>query len=104
MPEGLLYQVDPESVVPVLEALLPATPIFGIAFRYNSGRALMMGVKKAAGFLCGCSVSAGAECGYVGKGYFRRSVPGEGSSVDPGDNAGMPDTDMGSGGSEGDSS
>lgn len=47
MPEGLLYQVDPESVVPVLEALLPATPIFGIAFRYNSGRALMMGVKKS---------------------------------------------------------
>lgn len=62
MPEGLLYQVDPESVVPVLEALLPATPIFGIAFRYNSGRALMMGVKKAAGFLCGCSVSAVRKC------------------------------------------
>ena len=47
IPEGLLYQVDPDSVYPVLEALLPAAPVFGIAFRYNSGRALMMGVKKS---------------------------------------------------------
>ena len=32
MPEGLLYQVDPESVVPVLEALLPGNAYFRYCF------------------------------------------------------------------------
>lgn len=45
LPEGLLKRLDPEAVLPVLSAMLPATPIFNIAFRYNCGRALMMGVK-----------------------------------------------------------
>ena len=46
LPEGLLFQVSPETSDAVLEALLPATPLFHVAFRHNSGRALMMGVKK----------------------------------------------------------
>lgn len=45
-PEGVLQLVDPESCIRQLEILLPKTPLFGIAFRYNSGRALMMGVRK----------------------------------------------------------
>lgn len=45
LPEGLLYRIDPESAENVLYTLLPATPVFNMAFRYNCGRALMMGVK-----------------------------------------------------------
>lgn len=45
MPEGVLYRVDAEKAEAVLAALLPATPLFNIAFRYNCGRALMMGVR-----------------------------------------------------------
>lgn len=46
IPEGLLYRICAESAEAVLSALLPATPLFNIAFRYNCGRALMMGVRK----------------------------------------------------------
>ncbi len=46
LPEGILQRIDPESCIRRLEALLPATPLFNMAFRYNSGRALMMGVRK----------------------------------------------------------
>lgn len=46
LPEGLLYGVDPDSARSILEALLPATPLFNMTFRYNCGRALMMGVRK----------------------------------------------------------
>ena len=46
LPDGLLYQLSPETSDAVLEALLPATPLFHVAFRHNSGRALMMGVRK----------------------------------------------------------
>lgn len=46
LPEDVLYQIDPDTCMRRLEILLPATPLFNIAFRYNSGRALMMGVKK----------------------------------------------------------
>ena len=46
IPEGLLYTIDPSSVRRVLSAMLPATPLFSIAFRYNAARALMMGVRK----------------------------------------------------------
>lgn len=47
LPEGLLHAILPESARPVLEATLPATPLFNMAFRYNAARALMMGVRKA---------------------------------------------------------
>lgn len=46
IPEGLLYRVNAETSEAVLSALLPATPLFNMAFRYNCGRALMMGVRK----------------------------------------------------------
>jgi len=46
LPIGLLHSTLPESARPVLEAALPATPVFNMAFRYNAGRALMMGVRK----------------------------------------------------------
>lgn len=45
LPERLLERLDPESAMPLLSAMLPATPVFNMAFRYNCGRALMMGVK-----------------------------------------------------------
>ncbi len=46
LPEGLLQQIDADACLRKLEILLPATPLFNMAFRYNSGRALMMGVRK----------------------------------------------------------
>lgn len=46
LPEGILQWVEPDSCIRLLEILLPATPLFNMAFRYNSGRALMMGIKK----------------------------------------------------------
>lgn len=46
IPEDLLQGLKPEDARPVLEALLPATPIFNMTFRYNSARALLMGVRK----------------------------------------------------------
>ena len=45
LPEGVLQMVNPDTCIRQLEIMLPATPIFNMAFRYNSGRALMMGVK-----------------------------------------------------------
>ncbi len=45
IPEGLLTRVDPETSEQFLSALLPSTPVFNMAFRYNCGRALMMGAK-----------------------------------------------------------
>ncbi|MDE5697923.1 MAG: DEAD/DEAH box helicase [Lachnospiraceae bacterium] len=46
LPEGLLQGLDPDTCVRKLEIMLPATPVFNMAFRYNSGRALMMGVRN----------------------------------------------------------
>lgn len=46
LPEGLLQQIDVDGCIRKLEILLPATPLFNMAFRYNSGRALMMGVRR----------------------------------------------------------
>ncbi len=46
LPEGLLQRIDADACLRRLEILLPATPLFNMAFRYNSGRALMMGVRK----------------------------------------------------------
>jgi len=47
IPEGLLQNIDPASARAVLEAALPATPVFNMTFRYNLGRALMMGARKS---------------------------------------------------------
>ena len=46
LPEGLLQGLAPDMCVRKLEIMLPETPVFNMAFRYNSGRALMMGVRK----------------------------------------------------------
>lgn len=46
LPEGILQRIDADGCMRKLEILLPATPLFNMAFRYNSGRALMMGVRK----------------------------------------------------------
>lgn len=45
LPEGLMRRLRPETAEAILSVMLPATPLFNIAFRYNCGRALMMGVK-----------------------------------------------------------
>ncbi|MDR0917391.1 MAG: DEAD/DEAH box helicase [Oscillospiraceae bacterium] len=47
LPEGVLYAIDRKSARRVLNALLPATPLFSMSFRYNAARALMMGVRKS---------------------------------------------------------
>lgn len=46
LPEGILQGLEPDMCVTKLEIMLPVTPVFNMAFRYNSGRALMMGVRK----------------------------------------------------------
>ncbi|MDE6219566.1 MAG: DEAD/DEAH box helicase [Lachnospiraceae bacterium] len=46
LPEGILQGINPDTCVRKLEIMLPATSVFNMAFRYNSGRALMMGVRK----------------------------------------------------------
>ena len=46
LPEGLLYRINPGTSTSILSALLPETPLFNMAFRYNCGRALMMGIRK----------------------------------------------------------
>jgi len=48
LPEGILQSISPEACKDLLEAALPGTPIFNIAFRHNAARALMMGVKRNA--------------------------------------------------------
>lgn len=45
MPEGLLQRISAETSEEILSAMLPATSLFNMAFRYNCGRALMMGVR-----------------------------------------------------------
>jgi ATP-dependent Lhr-like helicase len=47
LPERLLYKIPAASAGPVLEAALPAAPVFNMAFRYNAARALMMGMRKS---------------------------------------------------------
>ncbi len=46
LPEGILQAIPTDTAEKVLAALLPATPLFNMTFRYNAGRALMMGVRK----------------------------------------------------------
>ncbi len=45
LPEGLIYKIDRANVREELIRLLPAAPLFTMAFRYNSTRALMMGMR-----------------------------------------------------------
>ncbi len=47
MPQGLLYAISPDTAGAVLNAVLPVTPVYNMAFRYNAARALMMGLKNA---------------------------------------------------------
>lgn len=47
LPEGLLQEIMPETARPILEAVLPSTPVFNMTFRYNAAHALMMGVRKS---------------------------------------------------------
>lgn len=46
-PERILYAISPGSADSILAAVLPVTPLFNMAFRYNAARALMMGMRKA---------------------------------------------------------
>ncbi len=45
-PERVLHRLVPENVEAQLAVMLPETPLFNMAFRYNCGRALMMGVRR----------------------------------------------------------
>jgi ATP-dependent Lhr-like helicase len=45
IPEGLLHRLDPDASPARVRALLPATPLFSMTFRYAAGCALMMGAK-----------------------------------------------------------
>jgi hypothetical protein len=46
LPSGVIQAIDRRNAKGLLAAMLPATPLFGMAFRYNAARALMMGVRK----------------------------------------------------------
>lgn len=46
LPEGILFSIDTEKARKILEAMLPAAPVFNMTFRYNAARALMMGMKQ----------------------------------------------------------
>ena len=46
IPDGLIHTLDPDGAGALLRALLPGTPLFAMAFRYNAGRALMMGARS----------------------------------------------------------
>jgi ATP-dependent Lhr-like helicase len=46
LPEGILNRIEPKKARKKLEAMILATPLFNINFRYNVNRALMMGVRK----------------------------------------------------------
>lgn len=46
LPERMLQNMELSTARSRLEAILPATPLFHMNFRYNAARALMMGVRK----------------------------------------------------------
>ncbi len=46
LPERIIQNLDLRTVRARLEAVLPVTPLFNMNFRYNTARALMMGVRK----------------------------------------------------------
>lgn len=45
LPEGLLYRLQPDTAVERVRAMLPATSLFSMTFRYAASCALMMGVR-----------------------------------------------------------
>ena len=47
LPYGLLEEINMDSAEAALNAILPKTPTFGMAFRYNAARALMFGIRKS---------------------------------------------------------
>lgn len=46
LPEGILQEIEPTTARNILASILPSTPLFNMNFRYNSARALMMGVRN----------------------------------------------------------
>ena len=46
LPNNLIYRIRNDIIDELLDALVIETPSFNIMFRYNAGRALMMGVSK----------------------------------------------------------
>ncbi len=46
IPDGLIHRIDPATARDVIEAMLPASPLFTMSFRYNAFRALMMGARR----------------------------------------------------------
>ena len=46
LPEGILMSIDPDVAPDALRTLLLQTPLFGMTFRYNAARALMLGMKQ----------------------------------------------------------
>ena len=46
LPDGLLHRLDSRRANALLHAMLPASPLFTMAFRYNASRALMMGSRR----------------------------------------------------------
>ena len=47
LPERIIEHIAGETARALLETMLPATPLFAMAFRYNTARSLMMGVRKS---------------------------------------------------------
>lgn len=45
IPDGLYAQLDPDAALRTIEALLPAEPMFSMAYRYALGRSDMQGVR-----------------------------------------------------------
>lgn len=46
LPEGLLNELSPDTARDIITAILPSTPLFNMNFRYNTARALLMGVRS----------------------------------------------------------
>ena len=46
IPEGLMHELSPDTAAGMLTSMLPATPLFNMAYRYNAARALMMGLRS----------------------------------------------------------
>jgi ATP-dependent Lhr-like helicase len=46
MPTNIIQSIEVDTAQTLLEAILPTTPVFNMTFRYNAGRALMMGVRS----------------------------------------------------------
>lgn len=45
LPENILPEIDPDAARDMIEALLPAEPMFSMAYRYAAARADMMGMR-----------------------------------------------------------